>query len=218
MLLYNRILKNVNELSDNDVFIYYGFEDDKLLTELALRFLNKHRMFIYGHKASTLKELEKTTLNNVFYKRFNLTQKAKESDVFGLIVGTLSLDGLNECLDDLKRTLKLADKKFYTFLLGKITLEKLSNFVEYIDCFVLIACPFSSFYDFKTLMKPLVSPLDIKIAFDPNYKWGMSYSFDIKAILERENNKQTATVEAEKNDIMQQLSQITDLQIEYINF
>ena len=155
-------------------------------------------------------------VNNVFYKRFNLIQKAKESDVFGLIVGSLSLDGLNDIIDDLKRTLKLSNKKYYTFLLGKITLEKLSNFVEYIDCFVLIACPFSSFYDFKTLMKPLVSPLDIKLAFDSTYSWNMSYSFDIKAILDNKTNTTNESIVEE--DITKELSKITDLQIEYIMF
>jgi diphthamide biosynthesis protein 2 len=146
-----------------------------------------------------------------FYKRFNLVQKAKESDVFGLIVGSLSLDGLNDILKDLKITLELANKKYYTFLLGKITLEKLSNFVEYIDCFVLISCPFSSFYDFKTLMKPLVSPLDLKLAFDSSYSWDMSYSFDIKAILSKPTVQQHP-------DRINELSQITDLQLEYIIF
>jgi len=66
-----------------------------------------------------------------------------------------------------------------------MTPEKLSNFVEYIDCFILIACPQSSFEDHKALMRPIVSPLDIKIAFDPNYKWDMSYSFDNNFILSK---------------------------------
>jgi diphthamide biosynthesis protein 2 len=167
---------------------------------------------LYTHNGE-LREIEKDIINKVFYKRFNLMQKAKESEVFGLIVGSLSIDGLNEVLDDLKRTLTLNNKKFYTLLLGKITLEKLSNFVEYIDCFVLIACPFSSFYDFKTLMKPLVSPLDVKIAFDSNYSWDMSYTFDIKAIVDRNKGK------CNKEDCCSidkslELSKITDLQIE----
>jgi hypothetical protein len=75
-------------------------------------------------------------------------------------------------------------KKYYTFLLGKITPEKLSNFVDFIDCFILIACPFSDFYNFKTLMKPLVSALDVEIAYNEKYfKWDMSYTFDPKYIL-----------------------------------
>jgi diphthamide synthase subunit DPH2 len=160
-----------------------------------------------------LREISKDNVNSVFYKRFNLVQKAKESEVFGIIVGSLSLDGLNDIIEDLKKTLNLVDKKYYAFLLGKITLEKLSNFVEYIDCFVLIACPFSAFYDFKTLMKPLVSPLDIKLAFDSSYSWDMSYSFDIKAILNKPND--TKQLYSKNEDIATELSKITDLQVEY---
>jgi diphthamide biosynthesis enzyme Dph1/Dph2-like protein len=208
----DRILKGVKGINENDVIVYYGFEDDKLLQELSLRYLNKTKIYLYQHNGE-LKEISKERINNVFYKRFNLVQKAKESDVLGLIVGSLSLDGLNDILEDLKRTLKSCNKKFYTFLLGKITLEKLSNFVEYIDCFVLIACPFSAFYDFKTLMKPLVSPMDIKLAFDPNFKWDLSYSFDIKAILEKDSaNEKGYNIETE-TDISKELSQITDLQV-----
>jgi hypothetical protein len=88
----------------------------------------------------------------------------------------------------------LAGKKYYTFLLGKITLEKLSNFVDYIDCFILIACPFSDFYNFKTLNKPLVNALDIKLAYDPLYKWDLSYSFDIDFITEKDK-----TIRAEES-------------------
>jgi len=132
--------------------------------------------------------MEPTTVNKVFYKRFNLIEQVKESEVFGIIVGSLSMKNLNSLLEELKTTLKLQNKKYYQLLLGKITDEKLANFVEYIDCFVLIACPFSDFYNKKALMKPLVSPLDIKIAFDPNYSWDMTYSFDINYIVKEKKS------------------------------
>lgn len=133
--------------------------------------------------------MEPKAVNKVFYKRFNLIEQVKESEVFGIIVGSLSIKNLNPLIEELKITLKSKNKKFYQLLLGKITDEKLANFVEYIDCFVLIACPFSDFYNNKALMKPLVSPLDIKMAFDPNYGWDMSYSFDINYIVKEKSFK-----------------------------
>ena len=133
--------------------------------------------------------MEPQTVNKIFYKRFHLIQQAKESEVFGIIVGSLSILNLNPLLEEIKNTLKLNKKKYYQLLLGKITDEKLANFVEYIDCFILIACPFSDFYNKKALMKPLVSPLDVKIAFDSQYSWDMSYSFDIDFILSKNKNK-----------------------------
>jgi hypothetical protein len=51
MILYSknyinsdRIIKGVKEISDNDIIVYYGNENDKLLSELCLRFLNKNKV------------------------------------------------------------------------------------------------------------------------------------------------------------------------------
>ena len=109
-------------------------------------------------------------------------EKAKQSNIFGILIGSLSLHNLNKIIEEIKATLSLNKKKYYTFLLGKITEEKLSNFTEYIDCFVLVACPFNGGYNNKALYKPIVSPLDIKIAFDKNFEWNSSYTFDASFI------------------------------------
>lgn len=192
----------MKEIKNDDIIIYFGKSEDKLLFELSLRYLNFNKIILIEEFYSENEIIYKNTeiiskdITPIFYKRFNLIQKAKESNVFGIIVGGLSIYGLNQILDELKYTLKTNQKKCYTFLLGKITLEKLSNFVDYIDCFILIACPFSDFYEFKTLYKPMVSPLDIKIAFDSNYKWEMIYSFDANYILEK--NSKNISEELEK--------------------
>lgn len=126
--------------------------------------------------------------NMLLSKRFNLIEKVKESEVFGILVGTLSMDKLNNVLNEIKMTLSLNNKKFYTLLLGKITEEKLANFVFYIDCFILIACPFSKHYTNRATLKPIVSPLDVKMAYDAvNYKWDLKYSFDPNYILDNAN-------------------------------
>lgn len=213
LLLYSRIFKNIKSINPEDIIVYYGKEDDKIMTELSLRFLNTNKIYLYNSNTesdndkSPFQEISKSSVNNVLFKRYNMIEKAKESEVFGILVGTLSIDGLNNIIEDIKNTLKANNKKFYTFLLGKITLEKLSNFVDYIDCFVLIACPFNNFYDFKTLYKPLVSTLDVKIAFDPNYEWDMKYSFDVKYILDKNLTCKSSHVKIEEdNNINHSLS------------
>ena len=187
--IYNRIFINVSEIKKDDVIIYFGDEQDKILFELSTLYVNNNQIFSIDSEYK-IKEITTLSANRIFYKRFNLIEKAKESEVFGILVGSLSIDGLNEIIEEVKLTLKSQKKHFYTFLLGKITLEKLSNFVEYIDCFILIACPFNAFYEFKTLMRPLVSALDIKIAFDPNYSWDMKYTFDARYILGKKSQLQ----------------------------
>ena len=57
-------------------------------------------------------------------------------------------------------------------------MEKLSNFLEFIDCFILLACPECSNNDLKALNKPIISPMDLFLALDDNFTWSNTYSFD----------------------------------------
>jgi diphthamide biosynthesis protein 2 len=43
-------------------------------------------------------------------------------------------------MDHMKRLIRAAGKKHYTFVVGKLNPHKLANF-EHIDVFVLVACP-----------------------------------------------------------------------------
>ncbi len=140
-----------------------------------------------------LNEFNHNAINRVFTKRFNLSLKANESKTFGILVGNLNIPNVNNILLKLKQLLIKKNKKYYTFLLGKITDDKLSNYIEYIDCFILIACTCNSFIDRKALMKPIVCPIDLLFAFDEK-KWDLSYSFDPNYF----NSENVSYVEREK--------------------
>jgi diphthamide biosynthesis protein 2 len=45
-----------------------------------------------------------------------------------------------QIMDHMKRLIRAAGKKHYTFVVGKLNPHKLANF-EHIDVFVLVACP-----------------------------------------------------------------------------
>ena len=100
----------------------------------------------------------------------------------------------------IKSLLQSQERKVYTLLLGKITDEKLCNFIEYIDAFILIGCPFNPGYDLKTIDKPIMTPLDIKYAFDENYSWDGFYSFDIDYIIinDKEIKEQLENIKIQK--------------------
>ena len=88
-------------------------------------------------------------------------QKARDADVFGILVGTLGVGepsvylfaksadqnffpgfGIANYLPllaHLRQTLKAAHKKSYTISVGKINPSKLGNFME-IECWVWVAC------------------------------------------------------------------------------
>lgn len=211
-LIYSRIFKDLKQFDKNDIIIYFGGEDDKLITALSIQYVNQNKIILIKENFE-INELTSVSVNKIYYRRFNLIQKAKESEVFGIIVGSLSISGLNEILEKVKLSIRSKNKKYYTFLLGKITLEKLSNFIEYIDCFVLIACPFSDFYEFRTLMKPMVSSLDIELALNENnFKWDMSYTFDPNYIISK-SNQHTQNVKDDNGETNEIMSNFTGLKL-----
>ena len=95
-------------------------------------------------------------------RRYVMVQKARDADVFGILVGTLGVG--KPCppirlppppLPKLRRTRRTASylplitylrkllankqKKSYTISVGKLNPAKLANFLE-VECFVYVAC------------------------------------------------------------------------------
>ena len=189
IFLYGRIFHQENEnlfLTNNTIIFYIGNEDDELITELSLRFKSKIKEIYVIGKNNGFKNEKLISSNRIITRRFNLINQIKNYETFGILIGNIELKNLKESIYIIKKTLKDNNRKVYTILLGKITDEKLCNFVEFIDCFILFACPFNEGYSKKVLDKPIVSPLDIQFAFDSQYKWDSTYSFDINYIIEKE--------------------------------
>ena len=99
-------------------------------------------------------------------RRYAVIQKARDADVFGILVGTLGvgkssnhnnpfiLDSQRNVasylplISRLRKALLRAHKKSYTISVGKLNPAKLANFLE-IECFVLVACPENSVIEAK---------------------------------------------------------------------
>ena len=190
-ILYGRQIKpKLSKKIDNSfLLIYLGINsEEKLLNELSLRYSNiVNDILLISYKESEQKFsgeiINKNFTNKLLYKRFNLIEKAKLCNTFAILIGSLSIPNLNKIIDLIKSLLEYQERKVYTLLLGKITEEKLANFTEYIDAFILIGCPFNPGYNSKAIDKSIITPLDVKYAFDENYSWDGFYSFDIDYIL-----------------------------------
>ena len=190
-ILYGRQIKPkmTKKIDNSFLLIYLGINnEEKLLYELSLRYSNNINdifLIIYNEQSQNFSYeiLNKNFSSKLLYRRFNLIEKVKECNTFGILIGSLSIPNLNNIIDLIKSLLEFQEKKVYTLLLGKITEEKLANFTEYIDAFILIGCPFNPGYNSKAINKPIITPLDIKYAFDENYSWDGFYSFDIDYIL-----------------------------------
>ena len=99
-------------------------------------------------------------------RRYAVVQKARDSDVYGILVGTLGVGTYTfsysqslasdkpdsaaylPLISRIRKLLTLTQKKSYTISVGKLSPSKLANFLE-IECFVLVACPENSLIDSK---------------------------------------------------------------------
>lgn len=94
--------------------------------------------------------------------RYYLIEKAKDAQIVGILIGTLGVKDYLDIIERLKKVLRTAGKKFYTFSMGKPNPAKLANFME-VDVFVYVACP-ESFFDSKAYVRPIVTPHEMEIA------------------------------------------------------
>ncbi|KAJ1971854.1 Diphthamide biosynthesis protein 2 [Dimargaris xerosporica] len=136
--------------TQEDYAIFYIGIESRALSHIIL---THGQCQIYSFDPTTGKHCEQTPKSNrSLMKRYYLMQKAKDADVVGIVVGTLGVAHYLEMLQHLKDIIRQAGKKYYQFVIGKINVAKLANFME-IDVFVLVACPENSLIDSKLSLK-----------------------------------------------------------------
>ena len=116
--------------------IYIGQSTDRLLQLLCLKFFVASS--IYAFDPLSFEEIEcMPIVRKLSTKRSHLIERAKEADIIGILIGTLSVRGYRDAIDFSRKLIKLAGKKSYTFVVGKINVAKLANFAE-IDVSVVV--------------------------------------------------------------------------------
>lgn len=148
---------------------------------------------------------ESVAVNRALMKRFFMIEKAKDCDIIGIVVGTLAVSNYLEILEYLKKMIKAAGKKYYTFVMGKLNIPKLANFAE-IDMFVLVACPENTLLDSKDFFKPIITPFELEIALVKGKEWNSQYTTDFAEVLRDRHLKK---VDDEKT-IMEDGSEATE--------
>jgi len=86
----------------------------------------------------------------------------------------------------LKGLIESKGKKAYTFVMGKLNVAKMANFME-IDCFVYVACPENSLIDSKEFYRPIVTPFELEIALSNSREWNGDYVTDFQQLLPDED-------------------------------
>ncbi|KAF9933030.1 Diphthamide biosynthesis protein 2 [Linnemannia zychae] len=126
--------------------------------------------------------LESAQVNKALMRRYFLVQKAKDADVIGIAVGTLGVASYMKMIQHLKLLIESKGKKAYTFVMGKLNVAKMANFME-IDCFVYVACPENTLIDSKEFYRPIVTPYELEIALSNSREWTGDYVTDFQQLL-----------------------------------
>lgn len=134
-------------------------------------------------------------------RRFFLIEKAKMSQIYGIVLGSTSMgDTMTSYISHIKNLIERNGKYCYIFIIGKLNVNKLANFGE-IETFVLLSCPNQSLFlrredDFHL---PLITPLELEIALGER-EWGGFYTTDFTQLVSRSNNETENEIEHDNDN------------------
>ncbi|KAH9929211.1 diphthamide biosynthesis protein [Fomitopsis serialis] len=189
--------------SENCVILYVGGESLSL-TNLLMTHASC-QVYSYDPQ-TTATRLESARTNRLLMRRYATVQKARDADVFGILIGTLGVASYLPLISHLRKMLAKAHKKSYTISVGKLNPAKLANFLE-IECFVLVACPENSLIEAKDFLRPIVTPYELEVALRAEQSWTGRYVLDFDRVLaeysgheEEGESKDASTRDEEDSD------------------
>ncbi|KAI8146737.1 diphthamide biosynthesis protein 2 [Fennellomyces sp. T-0311] len=155
-------------------------------------------VYTYDPKTQVARK-ETVQVNKMLMKRYFLVQKAKDAETIGIVVGTLGVGSYMEIIDHLKKVISASGRKSYTFVMGKLNVAKMANFME-VDCYVLVACPENSLIDSKEFYRPIVTPFELELAVVRSKEWTGDYVTDFSRLLPNVRND-GFTYDEENDDV-----------------
>ncbi|KAF8057552.1 putative diphthamide synthesis protein-domain-containing protein [Lyophyllum atratum] len=169
----------VESASSNTVLLYIGGESLTLTNFLMTHGLSE--VFAYDPTTGATR-LASGHTNRLLMRRYAAVQRARDADVFGILVGTLGVASYLPLIRHLRALLSRNRKKSYTISVGKLNPAKLANFLE-IECFVLVACPENSIIEAKEFLRPIVTPFELEVALRASQSWTGRYVLDFERLL-----------------------------------
>ena len=121
----------------------------------------------------------------VVKRRRFLIEKARESNVIGIVAGTLGVAGYLAAIASLRALIKRSGRKSYTVVAGKPNPQKLANFPE-IETFVLVSCEHAALVDGRDYLQPVITPWEAQVAFTHGAHWDGEVRLDFDHLLEKE--------------------------------
>ncbi|KAF0977929.1 hypothetical protein FDP41_003251 [Naegleria fowleri] len=190
-LFESRVLQNISgntttEISENET---------KISNQIFPKPSEKARFFFIGELGSFITQfmMEYNTHSFKVYSGYknkieNDSMSAKEAQVFGILVATVSVENYLKMVEYVKRLIIDNNRKFYLFFVGKLNVPKLANFME-IDMFVLIGCSQNSLIESREYVKPIITPFELELALKYGKEWTGYYQLDFNRLFEDENHE-----------------------------
>ncbi|KAF7328851.1 2-(3-amino-3-carboxypropyl)histidine synthase subunit 2 [Mycena venus] len=164
---------------DPESIIYIGGESLGLANLLITH--STYTVYSYDPVSKSAR-LESSRTNRLLMRRYAVVQKARDADVFGILVGTLGVASYLPLIKHLRALLARTRKKSYTISVGKLNPSKLANFAE-IECFVLVACPENSLVEARDFLRPIITPFELEVALQAEQSWTGRYVLDFDKLL-----------------------------------
>jgi diphthamide biosynthesis protein 2 len=169
---------SLDELRQHPVF-YVGAEGG-FLTRILYSF-NSSMVFSYNPLQPGMIRQESLQSNKALMRRYFLVQKAREAQVIGIVAGTLGAAGYLSTLSQLRQEVEAAGKKVFTYVVGKLNVAKLANFIE-VDVFVMLACPENTLVDSQEYFRPIITPYELQVALGGGKDFFGEYTLDFRTI------------------------------------
>ncbi|XP_025081135.1 2-(3-amino-3-carboxypropyl)histidine synthase subunit 2-like isoform X3 [Pomacea canaliculata] len=167
-------------VSLNECLVFFIGQEGLVLTNFMMT-MNKCGFLTYD-PATKICRQESLNVNKALMKRYYMIECAKDASIVGIVVGTLGISGTRDIIAHLRLLVRRAGKKCYTFVVGKLSVAKLANFME-VDVFVLVACPLNSLLDSSEFYRPVVTPYEMEVACNQAREWTGDYLTDFQELL-----------------------------------
>ncbi|KAG8089651.1 hypothetical protein GUJ93_ZPchr0011g28222 [Zizania palustris] len=169
-------------IDDNmeDYLLYWIGQDNSAFANVVLTF-NKCEIVRYDTVANQPSR-DVSHLMKILRRRYYLVEKAKDSNIIGILVGTLGVAGYLHIIEQMKDLIKAAGKKSYTLVMGRPNSAKLANFPE-CEVFVYVSCAQTALLDSKDFLAPVITPFEAVLSFSRGREWTGEYLLDFKDLI-----------------------------------
>ncbi|GMH91670.1 hypothetical protein TrST_g13833 [Triparma strigata] len=169
----------------------------KQLTNILMKTSSSKRHLTYTSSSKSLTPGVPKFASRSLNRRFYLTRKLLTTQVFGIVIATLSVSNFSHVVKRVKAVIESKGRTCYVFMVGKVNVAKLGNYGE-IEAFVLVACPENSLLESSDFHVPVVTPWELEVGLGVR-EWG-GYTVEFEDYLKEDQEGPSESQEEEGDE------------------